>query len=297
MTEIAFFLGVDGGGTGCRALLCDAAGRELARCEGGAANVATDMEAAADNLAKLAWVTFGKAGLGQAEMDRSYAVLGLAGSNVVPTHKPIEDAVPCAHVHVTNDPDVVLTGALGDADGLIAAPGTGSFFISRLDGKVTRLGGWGFVLGDEASGAEMGRKLFTRTIHAHDGIRPHSDLSSALLAEFGNDPSRMVQFANTHDDGAPATPGDFGIYARRIVAAAESGDSLACELMQEGADWIALALRTLGYTPGTPVVLWGGLGQKYLSYLPAELAADITPPNGDAVTGAVRIGQRLANEL
>lgn len=292
MTQVQFFLGVDGGGTGSRALLTDIDGNELARAEGGASNVATDMDEAAANLADLARVTFNEAGLGQAEMENAYAVLGLAGSNVVATHQPIIDAVPCAHVHVTNDPDIVLTGALGTSeDGVIAAPGTGSFYISRKDGNVRRLGGWGFLLGDEASGAEMGQKLLSRTIHAYDGIRPHSKFTEEILAEYDGDPSKMVQFANG------ASPGDFGQYARRIVAAAGNEDPIAQELMQEGADWITLALRTLGYEPGMKVVLWGGLGQTYIGYLPTDIVADLVEPLGDAASGAIRIAMQRAAAL
>jgi len=291
MSEISYFLGVDGGGTGSRALLVDASGQELARVQGGAANVATDMKGASLTLADLARETFQNAGLGQKEMDASYAVLGLAGSNVVASNAPVEAAVPCAHVHVTNDPDIVLAGALGAEDGCIAAPGTGSFFISRINGTTRRLGGWGFVLGDEASGARMGRRLFEISIHAQDGIRDHSDLTKDILAEFQDDPSQMVQFANT------SSPGDFGKYARRVVAAAQEGDPVAIELMQEGADWIVTALNTLGYEPGLNVVLWGGLSQTYIPYLPSGMVADLMDPLGDGMRGAVRIAMDRASKL
>lgn len=287
-----YFLGVDGGGTGSRSLLTDASGNALARAEGGPSNVATDMDAAGRNLAELTRLTFAQAGLGEDEMAQAYAVLGLAGSNVVATHKPIEDAVPCAHVHVTNDPDVVLAGALGtEQDGVIAAPGTGSFFISRKNGKLRRLGGWGFILGDEASGASLGRQLLSLSIHAHDGVREHTPLSREILASFDGDPSKMVQFAQE------ATPGDFGKYARKIVKAAQSGDALGLELMQGGADWIVTALKTLGHVPGMKAVLWGGLGQSYLPYLPTELVADLVEPDGDAALGGVRIAIARAKSL
>jgi glucosamine kinase len=249
------------------------------------------MDDASRTLADLAKAAFAKAGLGQAEMDRAYAVLGLAGSNVVASNAPVEDAVPCAHVHVTNDPDIVLAGALGDADGCIAAPGTGSFFISRKKGKIRRLGGWGFVLGDESSGARLGARLFALSIHAHDGIRAHSDLTQEILAEFGGNPSNMVQFANR------ATPGDFGEYARRIVAAGQAGDPVGTQLMQEGADWIATALGTLGHESGMNVVLWGGLGQTYVPYLPSDIVADLKDPLGDGMAGAIHIAMERAAQL
>ncbi len=288
MSGISYFLGVDGGGTGSRALLEDASGQELARVEGGPANVATDMAGASETLAALAQLAFETAGLGLAEMEQAYCVLGLAGSNVVASNAPVEAAVACAHVHVTNDPDIVLAGALGADDGFIAAPGTGSFFIGRKGETIKRLGGWGFALGDEASGAWLGRHLLTRTLHAHDNLRDHSKLTEEVLAEFDHAPSNIVQFANS------ASPRDFGGYARRIVAAAETEDRVATRLMEAGADWIYLALETLGYEAGMKVVLWGGLGQCYLPYLPEIMASDVVPPLGDGMSGAVRIARDRA---
>ncbi len=292
MAGISYFLGIDGGGTGSRSVLVDRNGNELARAEGGAANVATDMSEACDNLLVLTQRTFAAAGLADAQIEATYAVLGLAGSNVTASNAPVEAALPCRHVYVTDDREIVISGALGDGDGGIAAPGTGSFFACRKDGITRSLGGWGFILGDEASGARMGRRLLTRTIHAHDGIYPHSDLTRQILDKFDGDPSKMVQFANAADDGGPATPGDFGQFAREIVAAAKAGDVVGKELMQEGADWIELALSTLGYEAGMRMCLWGGLGQEYLPYLPTDMAQAVVPPDSGAVTGAVVVARK-----
>jgi hypothetical protein len=45
-----------------------------------------------------------------------------------------------------------MRGALGPGDGTVAAIGTGSFFGRRSGGAYRYLGGWGYQLGDEASG-------------------------------------------------------------------------------------------------------------------------------------------------
>ena len=45
-----FYLGIDGGGTGCRAQLEDASGRVVSQAQAGAANVVTDREGALANI-------------------------------------------------------------------------------------------------------------------------------------------------------------------------------------------------------------------------------------------------------
>ena len=45
-----FFLGLDGGGTGCRAVLADLRGHEIGRAEGGPANINSDPQGALDTL-------------------------------------------------------------------------------------------------------------------------------------------------------------------------------------------------------------------------------------------------------
>ena len=47
------YLGIDGGGTGCRAALTDADGQILARAEAGPANIASDPDTALQNILEV----------------------------------------------------------------------------------------------------------------------------------------------------------------------------------------------------------------------------------------------------
>ena len=47
---MVLLLAVDGGGSGCRALVADPSGRILGRGQGGAANILTDLDTARDNI-------------------------------------------------------------------------------------------------------------------------------------------------------------------------------------------------------------------------------------------------------
>ena len=76
------FLALDGGGTGCRAMLCAADGRELGRAMGGGANLASDFKAAHDNIHKAIGDVYQAAGLPQSAMSAGVAVLGVAGADI-----------------------------------------------------------------------------------------------------------------------------------------------------------------------------------------------------------------------
>ncbi|MGO8264342.1 N-acetylglucosamine kinase, partial [Rhizobium ruizarguesonis] len=81
--------------------------------------------------------------------------------------------------------------------GIVGAFGTGSVYNARRDGRLNGIGGWGFVVGDKASGARLGRDLMERSLLAHDGVRPASPITDAVMTEYGNDPERIVEFAHS----------------------------------------------------------------------------------------------------
>ena len=56
------YLGVDGGGSGCRAVLADAQGTVLARAEGGPANINSAPEVAIRNILSVTGAVMAEAG-------------------------------------------------------------------------------------------------------------------------------------------------------------------------------------------------------------------------------------------
>ncbi len=208
MTE--FFIGVDGGGTGCRAVVAGGDGAILGSGRSGSANIVTDPQTALVNVTKAIDNAFDDAGLSKAHYAASHAVLGLAGGNVEGAGTPIEQALPFAHSNVEFDGVIALQGALGDQDGTVAILGTGTAYIMRREGQIHMVGGWGFPLSDLGSGARLGQSLLQESLLVHDGIHPRSPLTTDILDEFGNNPDNLVEFAWT------AKPGDFGKYAPRV---------------------------------------------------------------------------------
>ncbi|HAT00277.1 MAG TPA: N-acetylglucosamine kinase, partial [Pantoea agglomerans] len=77
-----YLLGIDGGGTQCRARLTDLQGRILAEATGGPANVWSDYDAALTCVGQLIERVLSQAGLAPEALTQTALVAGLAGANV-----------------------------------------------------------------------------------------------------------------------------------------------------------------------------------------------------------------------
>ena len=216
-------IGIDGGGTSCRAALATADGRIIGRGKSGAANIRTDLTGARASIVEAARLAFLDAGEDPGLMTETPALLGLAGSNVGTYRQQLEAILPFRRNVVKSDALIALEGAVGDGDGAIAVLGTGSAYMARTDGELRSIGGWGFMVGDQGSGARIGRDLLEETLLAYDGIAEASDLTRAMLAVFRNEPRDVVEFTTT------AKPGDFGGFAPMVFDHAAKGDAVAAQ--------------------------------------------------------------------
>ncbi|MVA96808.1 N-acetylglucosamine kinase [Nitratireductor sp. CAU 1489] len=278
-------LGIDGGGTNCRAGLAAATGEILGRGQSGAANVMTDLDGACASIVEAAHAAFEAAGQVPA-FDQAGAVLGLAGANVADVGRRLATQLPFGESRVESDALIALEGALGGHDGAIAIIGTGSVFMARHGETIRSIGGWGFQLGDLGGGARLGRQLLEETLLAHDGIRPQTALTAAVLARFETDPRRLVTFA------ASARPRDFGALVPIVFEFADQGDPLAKSLLDEVASHVEAALTALGLRQTDRLCLLGGLGERIAARLGAPLSAMLQPPIADALGGAVAMAAR-----
>lgn len=279
-------LGIDGGGTSCRAALASAAGEVLGRGRSGAANIMTDLHGARANIVEAARLAFVDAGRDPALIPSVGAVLGLAGTNVGGFKQQLLEILPFRESLVESDALIALNGALGDHDGAIAIIGTGSIFMSRRGDRFQTIGGWGFMLGDLGSGARLGRDLLQETLLAHDDIHPASGLTDAVLERFGGDPRNIVKF------GAASKPGEFAALAPMVLEFAGEGDEAALRVLRRAVRDIEEALAALKLRPDERLCLHGGLAALYAPYLSQDYRALLKPPLQDALGGAVAMAVR-----
>nr|WP_274705557.1 BadF/BadG/BcrA/BcrD ATPase family protein [Salipiger pentaromativorans] len=252
----------------------------------GAANVTSDFDGAVATLVSGLSELANSAGLALQALRPCPAYLALAGVTGPEIAARVAAALPLDRAVVEEDRRAAVAGALGEATGCVAGIGTGSFLARQADGGFSTLGGYGLTLGDEASGAWLGREALAYSLRARDGLEPASALTGALLDEMGG-AAGIVAFATG------ATPQDFGRLAPRVTAA--RGDTAAERLMRRGAGYIATGINALGWAPGEPVCLIGGVAGAYAPWLPREMAQALVPAKGSGLDGALALARHLAD--
>ena len=285
-----YLIGVDGGGTGCRAVVADMHGVVLGYGQSGPANVSTNTAQAVENVMAAIREAWRVAQLPEAQMQAACCVLGLAGANNSDNVNDFVRLLPFKTAYICDDRETNLRGAMGHGDGCLAAIGTGSFFCLRQQGHDTHIGGWGPAISDEGSGALLGREALRLCLHAEEGRLPHSDLTHSVFDGFSRSKARLSEFA------IHATPGELAAYAKQIVVAAQGGDVNGQTLLMAATRDVVACIQATGFKGGLPLYLVGGLGAVYAERLPVELREWIAAPKGGALDGALQIASDLISE-
>lgn len=281
-------IGVDGGGSRCRARARLADGSPVGEAEGGSANIFTDLDQALSNIVAVSGAALAAGGLGRQDLSRAHVGLGLAGANIPALADALHArALPFAAHALQTDAVVACLGAHQGRDGAIAILGTGTAYVLNAGGVFTSLGGWGFVVSDPGSGAALGRAALSAALLAFDGIGPASGLTEAVLGRFGHDAARLVEYA------AKAAPADFGVFAPPVMDGADAGDPVARSIVAGALVPIEAALRRLLDLGAPRIALLGGLAARYRPRLPPGLARAVVDPGGDAMDGALALAQGL----
>ncbi len=279
-------IGIDAGGTSCRIALERHGGRT--EMVFGSANVTTDFRGATKLIREGLDAVAAKAGLTNSELWTYPAYLGLAGIVDEAGAEAVAKELPLKAAVVESDRRATVIGALGDADGTVAGIGTGSFLARRSGAAMQLVGGWGLRLGDEASGAWLGRGLLASVLEVVDGLREATPLTREVFETFKEAPGRIVTFSLSAD------PAEFAGFAPGIIEAAKAGDPTGIDLMREGAIYLTTTMAKLGWEGREPLCLIGGVGGHYLDYLPECFARSVVPARGTALDGALKLAAGLA---
>jgi glucosamine kinase len=294
MNALADFLllGIDGGGSRCRARLCNIAGATLSEGVGGAANLRLGVEQSFASVLQATIQCMNGAGLSSRDFERVVACVALAGAS-----EPSQLEAARRHEHpyrmalFVTDAQAACVGAHGGRDGGIIVIGTGSIGWAELNGRQYQVGGWGWPISDEGSGAWLGCEALRRTLWAHDGRMPWSALLRLLFAKFRSDPHAIVHWMTD------ASPKDFAAFAPAIVEHALADDPVAVELLRlAGGHVDALAQRLIDFGVDR-LSLVGGLAASIEPWLADSTRHHLVAPRGDAVGGALQLARSEAESL
>lgn len=285
MTE-TLFLGVDGGGTRCRARLETADGRVLGQGVSGPASMRFGIQAASASILGAAREALAHAGMDESALGRIYAGIGLAGTGQIGARQALQAwQHPFAKAWFEGDGYLAWLGAFGGDEGGIVVCGTGSIGVTYR-GKTIRVGGYGFPVSDEGSGAHIGLNAIRYSLRTLDGRAQPTAFAQEILERFNSDPAVVVRWSET----ANAT--DYAAFAAIVIKHSNAGEPAASNLLRDAAVHIA-GLAEAVLARGAPrVALVGGLVEFIRPWIPPATAARLTDPQADAMAGGILLAKR-----
>jgi len=300
----SYFLGVDGGQSSTTALIGDEDGRVLGFGKGGPCNHVSGPEARERFMTAIGGCVrqaLSHAGLadGQTFEGACFGFSGGAGDK----QALLTEMFTVEHRHVTHDAMIALAGAHGGGPGLIVIAGTGSIaFGKNADGKIARVGGWGYVYGDEGGGFDITRQALRAALRLEEGWGPPTELREKLLAATGapNANDLMHRFYTTTWPRPK-----IAALSKLVDEAAANGDTIARDILNGAAQQlagIAVACRRLavGTEQDAAVAPIGGvfnsarLRDDFVSRVQAVPGMTVIEPKYNPAAGALLEAYRAA---
>ncbi len=198
---MSYVLGIDGGGSKTVCILMNDLRQVLGRGEAGSSNYQSigieatlqSIQSAIHNAVEAAIITnpvnidaiyLGLAGVGRAADIE--VVKGLVKELQNNKSLPITWALQPANIVICNDALIALVGGIGQPVGIVVAAGTGSIVFGRNhQGHTKRVGGWGYILGDEGSAYKIAIAGMNAALKSYDGREISTSLVEAFKQHLG----------------------------------------------------------------------------------------------------------------
>jgi glucosamine kinase len=283
------YLGIDAGGTHTRARLVSDSGEILGAGESGAANTPAGLPQALQVMEEAWSHATREAAVAKTELDSIHAGIGIAGLN----RRGVLDglkahAFPFKTTAFASDAAIANLGAHAGQDGAIVVVGTGSIGFARVGEEIITIGGYGFPVSDEGSGAALGLRAIRRALWARDGRIPHTALTRAVLDHFHGSAGEIVDWT------ARATPRDYASFAPMVMQHANEGDPTGEVIVEEAAQRIGAVIRTMLERGAPHCCLMGGVAAEMREWLAPSIRARLREPLGDALDGAILLARTRA---
>ncbi|MBC5799274.1 MAG: hypothetical protein GIX03_05710 [Candidatus Eremiobacteraeota bacterium] len=269
-------VGVDAGGTSTVAAL-SRDGAYVAEARGGAANASTlGAEAAVESIV---------ATVSQLTEQPGSLFVAAAGAARPDTREAVRSGLarrfPGARLAVEDDTRVALRAGHAAGPGIVLIAGTGSVAYAENGERRIRIGGAGYLLGDEGSAFWIGLAAVRLLERAFAG-RAAADETTASVAVALDAPDRDALLSAVYRRPFDVTR--VAALAPNIIELAGTGNRSASKIVQSAAQELGDLVRSAGRTSGLlehspTIVLGGGLlrDNTLLSYLLENRVASEIP--------------------
>jgi N-acetylglucosamine kinase-like BadF-type ATPase len=263
-----YVLGIDGGGSKTACVLMNETGTVVGRGQSGASNYQSiGTEAALQSIQsaihnalvealkltndiRVKAICLGLAGVGRPsdiEVVKGL-VQGLQNNSLLPMTWDlmatyINETEKNFNIVICHDALISLVGGIGQPVGIVVAAGTGSIVFGRnRNGETKRVGGWGYILGDEGSAYKIAIAGMQAALKSYDG----REISTCLVDVF----KQHFQLTGIEDlieviyrRGAGVK--EIAALAPLVDDAAASGDELANRVIDNAVRELVIATSTV----------------------------------------------------
>ncbi len=247
-------LGVDGGGTKTEAVLMDENCQILGSGKGGPSNYQSlGIEVAKNSIQTaiteavinskshqpIAGICLGLAGVGRPE---DVPVVEDFLKEIIASI-PLKWVLWPESIVICSDSAIALVGGIGDAVGIAVMAGTGSqVFGQNRHGLTKRVGGWGYLLGDEGSGYNIAIQGLQAALKAYDGRESPTILTTDLQTSLGlTSIDGLIEVVYRRGWGAT----EIAALAPIVSAVADKGDQVAKKIINSAVEELSIATKVV----------------------------------------------------
>jgi glucosamine kinase len=288
---IDYLLGVDGGGSGTRAIIATRDGAVLGHGTAGPSALGQGVPVAIQHVLTAIASACDDAGITGPARAACALSAGLSGTTNLQWKAAFMAGMQgWGHLVVESDAFIMLLGAHGGAPGVLVAAGTGSVGEAlRPNGERQQVGGWGFPVGDEGSGAWIGLNAMRHAQCAADGRDQAGPLASAIFERCGADRVALQAWC--------ANAGQFA-YAQLapLVFDTAPQDSAADHLLQQAARSLEAISAAVDPDQDWPLAVCGSIGVKLQNRFSDRTQRRIVQPAKSPAEGALLLLRSLPLE-
>lgn len=286
--ENKFFLGIDGGGSKCKAVVANQQGEVLGSGIGGPANPIQGYQKTIDSILNATEKALADAGLSDVKYHNLIAGVGLAGVNLPqPFQLMSQWQHPFSAFYLTTDLEIANIGAHDGSDGAVIIVGTGSCGFSSIAGRKISFGGHGFPMGDVGSGAWIGLEAVKHTLLVLDGFLPQSQLAQTICQQFSVDSGLALS-----EKLAGRSSHQFARIASLVFACADEEDKVAKLIVAQAIEYISQMLNLILQNSPQKISMIGGLAKFVLPRLSEGQQQLFSIPANQPEIGALTFAQR-----
>ncbi len=306
-----YYLGIDGGGTKTRAILID----EMFNPVFDKTYESTYLITQGDEKFKQIFTDILSSAKDIAQNDLKHTFIALAGFGEFKQDNDrimnnLSEVFKSNPFKVLNDSVGVWAGGLLCENGIAIIAGTGSNCCGIVDVNYERVGGWGYLAGDESSAYWIALKTANSYMKMYDGRLEKTVLFDLINKEYSLDETKNMMQLLYRDFNCERSK--VAQLAIMCTTAAANGCSVCMQIIDDAANEMALHITTvakkLEFTTPIPVSYTGGVfnSELYINCLKSYLANSeksfvlkdpiASAAYGSAVYAFILSGNKLSSE-